>query len=137
MTRYPNKTHYSKHFTRAELDCKCGCKTPRKIQRRLARLARRLEKLRKILGRSLGILSAYRCKRRNDEVGGAKDSMHLYGLAADLKVPRGKQGVYVNAATKVHQFRRGGIGVYPHGGVHVDMRGIIGRARARWNSWKR
>lgn len=137
MKRYPNRTHYTPHFTRAELDCKCGCATPKRIQRRLRRLAVQLENLRRELGHGVGILSGYRCPAHNRHVGGASDSQHMYGTAADLRVPHGKQGRYVAAAKRVRQFERGGIGVYPHGGVHVDMRGILGRARARWNNWRR
>jgi len=131
--RYPNATHYSKHFTRKELDCKCGCKTPWLIRRRLRKLSRRLETLRKRLGHGIGILSGYRCPAHNAAVGGAKLSQHLYGRAADLQVPKGQQSVYVVAASTIKAFRDGGIGVYPNGGVHVDMRGY----RARWNSWGR
>jgi uncharacterized protein YcbK (DUF882 family) len=130
LTRYPNKTHYSRHFTRKELNCKCGCKTPLRIRRRLRRLALSLEKMRNILG-PIGVVSAYRCKSRNRIVGGAVKSQHITGRAADLAVPRGKQSTYVAAATQVPAFNNGGIGVYPHGGVHVDYRPW----RARWNSY--
>lgn len=131
MTRYPTKTHYSRNFTRAELDCKCGCKAPRRIRRKLRRLALRLEKLRRALGKPLGVTSGYRCPEWNLAVGGASRSMHMSGKAADLKVPKGKQKAYVAAAEAVPAFRRGGIGVYPGGGVHVDYRGRF----ARWTSF--
>lgn len=131
MKKYPNKTHYSRNFTREELDCKCGCKTPWRIQRRLRVLAVQLERMRKELGGRLGIVSGYRCPSHNKAVGGAVASQHMTGRAADLRVPRGQQVKYVNAALKVPRFRLGGIGVYPHGGVHVDTR--IGVAR--WNSF--
>jgi uncharacterized protein YcbK (DUF882 family) len=131
--RYPNKTHYSKHFTRAELNCKCGCRAPLRIRLRLRRLARNLERMRRKLGHGMGITSGYRCPKHNAAVGGARDSQHMYGRAADLTVPSGRQAEYVLAASRVAAFRNGGIGVYPNGGVHVDIRGY----RARWNSWGR
>lgn len=129
---YPNRTHYSKHFSRRELDCKCGCKTPRVVAYRLRRLAVNLERLRKHLGHGVGIVSGYRCPARNKAVNGAVNSQHLYGRAADLAVPKGQQFRYRAAAEKVRAFRNGGIGVYPNGGVHVDTRSW----RARWNSWR-
>jgi uncharacterized protein YcbK (DUF882 family) len=131
--RYPNKTHYSPHFSREELECKCGCKPDRWTQRRLRVLAVQLERLRKELGGTLGILSGHRCRAYNARVGGAVNSQHIYGRAADLSVPRGQQDRYVRAAERVPRFRRGGIGVYPNGGVHVDTRNFV----ARWNSWGR
>lgn len=46
-------------------------------------LAGVLQVLRNIHGR-LRISSAYRCEKKNKEVGGAKRSYHLKGLAADI-----------------------------------------------------
>lgn len=131
--KYPSATHYSPNFTKAELDCKCGCKTPPRIAVELGKLARDLEVLRAKLGRPLGVLSGYRCPAHNKAVGGARLSQHMTGKAADIKVPAGSQHAYVDAAKKVPAFRSGGIGVYANGGVHVDRRGWV----ARWNSWVR
>lgn len=128
---YPNATHYSPNFTRKELDCKCGCKTPAGIERELAKLAADLERLRSALGHALGINSGYRCPARNRVVGGASRSQHMSGKAADLAVPRGLQDRYVAAALKVPAFRGGGVGEYPGGAVHVDRRGWV----ARWTSF--
>lgn len=131
---YPTATHYSPNFTRAELDCRCGCATPHTIQTELGKLARDLEHLRTNLGdKSLTILSGYRCAAHNRKVGGASQSQHLTGRGADLGVPTGQQNRYVLAATAVPAFKAGGIGVYANGGVHVDRRGWV----ARWNSWSR
>lgn len=132
--QYPTKTHYSPNFTRAELDCKCGCTTPKEVEKQLTETAAHLEQLREELGGiALSINSGYRCPAHNKAVHGASNSQHLYGTAADLAVPVGKQDTYVRAATRVPAFEQGGIGVYPNGGVHVDHRGY----RARWNDWVR
>ncbi len=130
--RYPNKTHYSRHFSRKELDCKCGCRAPKQVRRNLRKLAVRLEKLRRHLDGPVWIVNGYRCYERNRFVNGAVNSQHLTGKAADLQVPAGQQDNYVRAAEKVPAFRRGGIGIYPNGGVHVDYRSW----RARWSSWR-
>lgn len=131
---YPTGSHYSPNFTRAELNCKCGCVTPDHVERELTLLASDLERLREELGgKPLGVVSGYRCARHNKAVGGASQSQHMTGKAADLLVPHGAQNRYRNAANRVPAFKRGGIGVYPHGGVHVDRRGWF----ARWNDWNR
>lgn len=127
---YPNALRYSEHFSRVELDCKCGCRTPPGIERELAKLARDLETLRLDIG-SLGVRSGYRCAAYNKVVGGASKSQHMSGKAADLVVPSGKQDRYVAAAKRIPSFNGGGIGVYPNGGVHVDRRGWV----ARWDSF--
>lgn len=132
---YPTATHYSPHFTRAELECKgseCrGKRPPAEVEKRLTLLAADLELLRHELGGALGIASGYRCPVHNKRVGGAAGSRHMVGDAADLVVPPGEQARYFAAAERVPAFRNGGIGVYPGGAVHVDRRGY----KARWNSW--
>ncbi len=134
---YPTKTHYSPNFTRAELECKgpeCGGKRPpAHIEDQLTMLASNLELLRDELDGPLGIQSGYRCPIHNARVHGASLSQHMRGTAADLVVAPGAQARYVNAAERVQRFNRGGIGVYPHGGVHVDIRPTY----ARWNDWVR
>ena len=50
-------------------------------------LARGLERTRLILNRPMVITSGYRSERVNALVGGARNSAHLRGLAADFKVP--------------------------------------------------
>jgi uncharacterized protein YcbK (DUF882 family) len=135
--KYPTATHYSPHFTRAELNCKgpeCrGKQPPAAIQTNLGKLARDLEQLRDELGHPLSVLSGYRCPAHNANVGGASQSQHMQGTAADLNVPPGAQARFEAAANRVPAFRAGGIGVYSNGGVHVDRRGWV----ARWNSWIR
>lgn len=56
-------------------------------QQNLVRLAKFLEEVRKVLGKPITINSAYRGPEVNSAVGGAKNSQHLLGCAADIKVP--------------------------------------------------
>lgn len=134
---YPSHTHYSEHFTRTEMNCKgaecAGKQPPAAVQKNLTLLAADLEVLRATLGRPIQLMSAYRCPVHNKRVHGASQSQHIQGTAADLAVRDGEQRSYVVAAEKVPAFRHGGIGVYEHGGVHVDRRGWV----ARWNDWIR
>jgi len=58
------------------------------IQASLKRLAERLEQVRDLLGGlPIKINSGYRCPALNAAVHGVSDSMHQYGLAADIVCP--------------------------------------------------
>jgi len=46
---------------------------------------KRFDLARKISDVPYIVTSGYRCKKRNKEVGGKKDSSHLIGVAADIK----------------------------------------------------
>jgi uncharacterized protein YcbK (DUF882 family) len=72
----------SKYFSRWELECKCGCGLMN-IDPELLGL---LDRLREKLDRPLSISSGSRCPAHNLHEGGKKNSAHLTGLAADLKV---------------------------------------------------
>lgn len=96
-----------------------------------------LEYLRELIGKPIIITSACRCEKHNRRVGGAQPdpkkkkfgSQHLYGTAADIRVPGMTVEQLARAAEQVRAFRTGGIGRYPRKGfVHVDVRGY----RARW-----
>ncbi|WP_343728530.1 D-Ala-D-Ala carboxypeptidase family metallohydrolase [Duganella sp.] len=52
----------------------------------LRRVAGVLEQVRAAVGRPVTISSGYRCPALNTAVGGARDSAHLQGLAADINV---------------------------------------------------
>lgn len=140
LPRFPNDTHVSPHFTWAEFasnknkaPCCDTVQVPASLRGNAVRLARGLEMLRHLLGdRSLSLLSVYRTKTHNDDIGGAQFSQHVKATAADIDVPSGQQARVVAAAKQVPQFK--GIGIYPSGGVHVDVR--AGR-RVFWNDWGR
>lgn len=85
-------------------------------------LARALDVYRRHYGPTR-IVSGYRDPAHNQAVGGARNSQHLYGSAADLE-PRGS----LNAVRNLRRFS--GIGVQRSSGLvrHVDLRGIAGPA---------
>jgi hypothetical protein len=56
-------------------------------QQNLVRLANFLEEVRKVLGKPVMINSAYRGPLVNAAVKGSKNSQHLIGCAADIRVP--------------------------------------------------
>lgn len=53
----------------------------------LRRVAGVLEQVRAAVGKPITISSGYRCPPLNTAVGGARESAHLQGLAADINVP--------------------------------------------------
>jgi uncharacterized protein YcbK (DUF882 family) len=57
-------TQVTKHFTREELQCKCGCGRMEIPQEFL----NKLEKLRKAFGKPMVITSGYRCPAHNSDV---------------------------------------------------------------------
>lgn len=72
----------SKHFSRAEFTCKCGCGSDT-VDYGLICV---LEKVRRHFNRPVRITSGHRCATYNKSVGGGKVSQHLFGRAADITV---------------------------------------------------
>ncbi|MBN1311986.1 MAG: peptidoglycan-binding protein [Anaerolineae bacterium] len=89
------------------------------VKENVRRLMWKLEALRKKAGNSpVNINSGFRNTTCNTSVGGASNSMHLYGVAADIRVS-GKTPYQVQALAKTCGFS--GIGRYTTF-VHVDSR---------------
>jgi len=85
------------HFSQKELACKCGCGQLPSLA-----LAKLLELARHIGGsKPITISSAMRCHEHNLKVGGVPDSLHLYGMAADVvawgvyraNIPEGRKAI--------------------------------------------
>lgn len=88
-------------------------------------LLTKLEELRYRLGnKPITITSGYRTPSHNKKVGGASNSQHLYGRAADIKVKGVSASVVYREADKL--FNNGGVGKYPTF-THVDVRGYRAR----------
>ncbi len=115
-----NDINLAQNFRLAEFQCRhCG------VVKIDPELVRRLQKMRDEIGQPLIINSGYRCETHNRAIGGAKDSQHLYGRAADVSCPSIQVGRLHTIAEKY--FPDGGVGKYA-GFVHVDTRGT----KARW-----
>ncbi|MEV6795492.1 D-Ala-D-Ala carboxypeptidase family metallohydrolase [Streptomyces sp. NPDC051320] len=86
----------------------------------------KLEALRKKLGNTaITVNSGFRSIQHNADVGGASDSMHLYGTAADLGVSGvSNRTVYQKAETCGFS----GLETYTEDHQHVDSRADLGRA---------
>jgi uncharacterized protein YcbK (DUF882 family) len=116
----------SPHFKSNEFDCRCthpDCHSTYVDDELLAGL----EAFRALRDAPVKILSAYRCNTHNKEVGGAHESFHPLGMAADIESAAPKEEAL--RAELVTQFKSGGVGTYPKRGfIHLDVRG----SRARW-----
>jgi len=112
------------HFKQSEFKCKhCGKLPPGGIPKKLLL---RLEAMRAKCGnKSITITSGYRCATHNKNVGGATNSQHLYGKAADIKVSGVSPSTVYSYANTI--FGDGGVGKYSTF-THVDIR----NGRARW-----
>lgn len=115
----------SPHFSREEFECNChrSC-IPIAVDCELVAV---LEKLREHVGKPVRITSAYRCAAHNTDVGGAKNSQHRLGIAADIQVddfPAKDIAMYLRNEYP----NKYGIGEY-EAFTHIDVR----RAKARWN----
>jgi uncharacterized protein YcbK (DUF882 family) len=106
----------TKDFSREEFACKCGCGADH-IRTDLVII---LQNIRDYFNKPVKINSGVRCVRHNKRVGGAKNSKHLTGEAADIKIV----GVSPRAISMVANDllgRRGGVKVY-RTFTHIDIR---------------
>jgi len=125
-------TRITPHFKRIESQCKgkncdgrgnnCGGDTVD------VELAKVLNRLRNHYNVEVEIISEFRCKKHNKDSGGAKNSEHLTGKAADIKV-KGKTPLEVYAYLNLEYPRKYGMGLYS-GWVHIDVR----KKKARWKA---
>ena len=106
----------STNFKSTEFDCHgSGCCSSTKVDEKLVEY---LQKIRDHFGKSVNINSGYRCKTHNASVGGASQSNHMDGEAADIRI----NGVTpLEVAQYAEHIGVLGIGVYSWG-VHIDTR---------------
>lgn len=119
----------SAHFDTEEFACHCGCGFGTRPGDVNPALLGGLEILRALCGAKPVIMnSGCRCAAHNAAIGGARNSEHLRGNAADVAIPgMPARDVAEIAADLVDVFRDGGIGRHVTF-THLDVRG---RA-ARW-----
>ena len=112
----------SKHFTRNEFACNCGCGS-NTVDYALLVI---LEKVREHFGKPVTVNSGHRCAKYNALVGGAKNSQHVLGRAADIVVLGVSPQEVVKYLLETYPDQYG-IGRYETF-THVDTRDW----RARW-----
>lgn len=120
----------TKNFELSEFRSKDGAETPASVIPNLKELAINLQVLRDHLGKPVKVNSGYRSPAHNMNVGGAHNSQHLYGRAADIVVdgytPFQVAGIIEKLITE-GKMKDGGLGLY-RSFVHYDVR----ERRARW-----
>jgi uncharacterized protein YcbK (DUF882 family) len=103
----------SEHFTDTEFVCKDGSRLVM-VHEKLPPL---LEKIREHFKKPIVVNSGYRTPAYNYKVGGAKDSYHTKGMAADIMI----SGVTPAEVGRIaRKLGAGGVGVY-NTFTHVDM----------------
>ena len=107
-------TNLTVNFTLAEFACPCCSQVSADF-----RLVSGLQALRESIQKPIVISSAFRCVKHNIEVGGAENSNHKIGTAADIIVPGMKPLDLLLAAESVRWLQ--GFG-YGERFLHVDVR---------------
>lgn len=95
------------------------------------RLIQGLEELRARISKPVNISSGYRCPAYNRYVGGALNSQHLYGTAADVWI----QGMTAEQIMRVVELLNIGTGrglYLSRGFVHIDVRNGLRGSVVRW-----
>ena len=120
----------SKNFSLKEFNCKDGSTIPDELLSNVQELAEQLQILRDFIGKPITINSGYRSPSHNKRIGGVKNSQHVLGKAADIKV----EGIrafeiygIISELEKDGRMKIGGLGNYTNF-THVDIR----KSRARW-----
>lgn len=99
------------------------------IQANILELAKELDEIRDAWGSAIGVNSWYRPPAVNSEVGGATNSQHLYGKAADIRPYEGSIRRFQDWLDNgLWKDRAMGYGAHK-GFVHVDLR----PGRIRWD----
>ena len=109
----------SKHFTRAEVRCRCGCRFDTMDIETLM-LA---DAVRDYVGKSITPNSGARCLAYNRAIGSSDESWHVKARAMDLPVENPRRVYDWLCETFPFQY---GFGLY-RAFVHVDSRPIPGR----------
>jgi uncharacterized protein YcbK (DUF882 family) len=103
---------------------------PQDVNCNVQKLANQLQQLRDHFKQPITITSGYRCESHNKAIGGAKNSQHVLGKAADIKVDNtSPKKVYevIERLINSGDMLQGGLGLY-RSWVHYDIR----KTRARW-----
>ena len=127
------------NLSRHEFECECGCGFD-VVDYELIRLMQDAADYFKGLYNAskvfITITGPNRCASRNTEIGGAENSQHVFGKAADHHIDVIKDDSHIEIpSTELAGYYEGrhpdrlGIGIYSGGRVHLDSRDY----KARWD----
>jgi uncharacterized protein YcbK (DUF882 family) len=114
------------NFHLNEFASKDGQAVPDHLITNVRHLANQLQVLRNHIGKPIHINSGYRSPAHNARVGGAVNSMHLQGKAADITVRDISPAALATIIEKLitaGKMQIGGVGRY-RGFVHIDTGGV-------------
>jgi uncharacterized protein YcbK (DUF882 family) len=120
----------STNFSLDEFASADGTAPNGEVLKNLTELAKNLEVLRKHLGQPIRVTSGFRSREHNKKIGGALNSFHVLGMAADIQVAKVKPDDVAKAIElliKEGKMKEGGLGIY-RTWVHYDVRNV----KARW-----
>lgn len=120
----------TRNFKWEEFACNSGAKFSPEAERNIRTLAAQLEVIREAAGgRSIRINSGYRSPAHNTKIGGAKNSQHLLGKAADIVISGMTPTQTADLIEKLiseGKIMQGGVGRYATF-THYDIRGTASR----------
>lgn len=119
------------NFSKQEFECADGSEMPLQVFNNVIELANNLEVVRAHFGAPITINSAYRSPVYNRSIGGAANSQHLSGKAADIVISGVTPSDVADAIEfliEVGLMKEGGVGRYDTF-THYDIRGT----KARWD----
>lgn len=132
-------SHITENFTVGEFcnhDRRRIILTP-ELQKNAIKIITELQKIRDEFGAGITITSGYRPPLVNREVGGARNSQHLYAIAVDVKPSDGSSVYQFQSWLDQHWYGALGYGA-KKGFVHLDCRNgkgwkTGGTKGVRWN----
>lgn len=123
------------NFSLKEFESNDGSEMPSDVYLNIVKLVGQLQFLRDYTGRAIKINSGYRSPEYNAKIGGVKNSQHILGKAADIRIegmkPKEVHSIIEELISKGDMLQ-GGLGLYSSF-VHYDFRG----RKARWDFSKR
>jgi uncharacterized protein YcbK (DUF882 family) len=120
----------STNFNLDEFASADGTAPSGEVLKNLTELAKNLEVLRKHIGQPIRVTSGFRSREHNRKIGGAVNSFHVLGMAADIQVAKIKPEDVAKAIELLiaeGKMKEGGLGIY-RTWVHYDFRGT----KSRW-----
>jgi len=118
------------NFSLSEFQSKDGAEFPSGVIGKLTELAYALQIIRNELKVPISITSGYRSPEHNRKIGGAQESTHMQGIAADFKAngmaPTAVAAI-IERLIREKKIPQGGLKAYASW-VHYDIRGT----KARW-----